>query len=286
MPFGQPFKTTKKPDSKEEAEKKLRAVRSGASVAKNLLRGNLEKAFARTIVSGIKLAEANPFINPTVNPLKLAQELRMIGIGVLGWTPETLFSIIDRMYNGWSEERAAQALEEFHDTGNIVTDVPPLVRQKVYAIRIVATSDTAHNEWHVFEKVGCAFNDRIAQFGVVERLSPGECARTVSVIEHIRPDRDGYSKEVKAYIGATCHEDGILTLSPSKYLYFADEDLKTFNYQADGNRIKPEATSIIRKKYETIKQADKSTLTVVEDVSTIQALKLLAIDTMGDEVAL
>lgn len=285
MPFGQTFKTPKKPDSKED-EKKLRAARLGANVAKNLIGGNLEKAFARTIVSGIKLAEANPFVNPAVNPLKLAQELRLIGIGVLGWTPETLFSVIDRMYNGWSEEKAAKALEEFHDTGNIVTDVPSLVRQKIYAIRIVATSDIAHNEWHIFEKVGCAFNDRVAQFGVVEKLTPGECARAVSVIEHIRPDQDGYSKEIKAYVGASCHEDGILTLSPSKYLRFADEDLRMFNYQADGNRIKPEAIGIIRRKYDAIKEADKSTLNLVEDISTIQALKLLAIDTMGDEVAL
>lgn len=272
---------SQEPTKKDDVRKKLKLVRAGHGIAGSLAQGNLEQAFAKTIVSGIKLADYNPFADIAVNPLVLAQALKAIGIGVLGWTPETLFSTIDRMYFGWSEEKAGLALEKFHETGIIQTDVPIIVRQKVYAIRIVATSDTAHNEWHVFEKIGSAFNDRVAKFGVVEKLSPGECARTIAVIESIRPD--SYSDEVKAYIAATAHEDGLLELSDSKYLKMANSALSKMNGDSMGVSYLPgDISSKISKKLETLRQSGGKIET--EDIVTIQALKLLAIDAMGDQV--
>jgi hypothetical protein len=267
------------PTSQNDLKKKLQLVRSGHGIAESIRQGNLEQAFSKTIISGIKLAAGNPFADASANPLALAQALRGLGIGALSWTPETLFSTIDRMYFGWSEEKAHQALEKFHDTGVIQTDVPLIVRQKLYAIRIVATSDTAHNEWHIFEKVGSAFNDRVAKFGVVEKLSPGECARTVSVIEHIRPD--SYSDEVKAYIAASAHEDGLLTIQPSKYLKMAGPALKKMNQESTGV-LDFGLTDKITRKMEIFK-ANGGKIED-EDIVTIQALKLLAIDQMGDEV--
>ena len=266
------------PTSQDDLKRKLKLVRAGHSIAGSLKQGNFELALSKTIASGIKLATGNPFADPSANPLALAQALRGLGIGALGWTPETLFSTIDRMYFGWSEEKAHQALEKFHDTGVIQTDVPLIVRQKLYAIRIVATSDTAHNEWHIFEKVGSAFNDRVAKFGVVEKLTPGECARTVAIIESIRPD--SYSDEVKAYVAASAHEDGLLTIQPSKYLKMAGPALKKMNQESTGV-LDFGLTDKITRKMEIFK-ANGGKIED-EDIVTIQALKLLAIDQMGDE---
>lgn len=155
------------------------------------------------------------------------------------------------------------------------------MRQKIYAIRVVATTDIPHNEWHIFEKVGCAFNDRVAQFGVVERLSAGECARTIAVIESIRPDE--YSNEVKVYIAASAHIDGILTLRPSKYLKMAEYQLEQVNFQDIGTHLQYKIKDKIAEKVEYVK-AHLKTMTLVEDIETIQAIRLASIDAMGDEV--
>lgn len=268
----------------EEANKKLKLVRAGHSIASSAIQGDLDKAFAKTIVSGIKLAaDLNAFTNPNTNPLTLVKELRQFGLEVLAWKPETLFSAIDKKYNGWSEEKAHAALEKFQTTGEIITDVPTLIRQKIYAIRIIATSDTAHNEWHVFEKVGCAFNDRLAQFGIVERLSAGECARTISIIENIRPDQ--YSKEVKIYIAACAHEDGFLTIGASKYLKMACDYLQTMNFESTGERLKPEFADKIKAKVEDFKKHHAAITAAIEDVATIQALKIFSVDLMGDQAS-
>lgn len=269
------------PQVDDDVRKKLKLVRAGQSIASSLGQGNLEKAFAKTMLSGIKLAGYNPFADINAAPLRLAQELKVMGIAVLGWTPETLFSTIDRMYFSRTEEQVAAALDKFQATGVIQTEVPMLVRQKIYAIRIVASSDTAHNEWHIFEKVGAAFNDRIAKFGVVEKLTPGECARTIGVIENIRPDT--YSDEVKAYIAASAHEDGLLTLRPSKYLKMASGHLRQMNKDSMGASLDPEIEDKISKKLELLR-ANGGKIGD-EDIITIQALKLLSIDQMGDEGA-
>ena len=270
---------SRKPTEQDDVNRKLKLVRAGHSIASSLGQGDMEKAFAKTIVSGIKLSNENPFANPHVEPIYLAQALRTLGIAALGWTPETLFSTIDRMHFGWSEEKASAALEKFHETGAIQTEVPLIVRQKIYSIRIVATSDTAHKEWHVFEKVGSAFNDRVAQFGVVEKLTPGECARTVAIIEDIRPDE--YSREVKAYIAASAHEEGILTLRPSKWLNMAAGELRIMNEESMGTMLKDGLETDISKKLELLR-ADSGKIDN-EDIVTIQALKLLAVDQMGDD---
>lgn len=270
---------SREPTKQDDVKRKLKLVRAGHGIVSSLGQGNLEHAFARTIVSGIKLSAANPFADPHVEPISLALALRSLGIAALGWTPETLFSTIDRMHFGWSEEKAAVALEKFHDTGVIQTDVPLLVRQKIYAIRIVATSDTAHEEWHIFEKIGAAFNDRVAQFGVVEKLSTGECARTIAIIEDIRPD--SYSNEVKVYIAAAAHEEGFLTLQPSKYLGMANYALQTMNTESMGVGLNHEIESKIGKNLEILRGNVGKIQN--EDIVTIQALKLLAADSMGEQ---
>lgn len=268
-------------DNKSDVKKKLSLVKTTHGIASNLAEGSLEKAFAKTMVAGIKLAEDNPFNDPGVCPLRLYDFLRTFGINVLAWQPETLFAAIDKRFHGWSEDKATLALEHFHETGLLQTDVPIQIRQKIYAIRIVVTSDTAHTEWHVFEKVGSAFNDRVAQFGIVERLSTGECARTVALIDAIRPDE--FSKEIKVYIAASAHEDGLITIWPSKYLKMAGSYLNQMNADSTEVQNRDRLCKEIDRKLEILKAEGSKIHKVEDDVASVQALKIFAVDRMGDE---
>jgi hypothetical protein len=222
---------------------------------------------------------ASPSVyDPKINPMTLLNILKNIGVQSLGWKPETLFANLDKTYGNWDSDKVADALNKFHETGVIQTDIPNIVRHKIYAIRIISTSDTAHREWHVFEKVGSAFNGRLAHFGVVEPMSPIECANTVAIIDAIRPDE--FSHEVKAYIAASCHQDGLYTLKPSKYLKMSDDLLQMMNREETGRPINDKMVGDIIGRKATIASATEP----VEDFVGIQAAKLLAIDTSAEDI--
>jgi hypothetical protein len=278
----QPKKPQTEQDQLKARQRELKLVRSGTSIADHLAHGRLDKALAAAVSSGIKLA-ADPrevFHNPHSSPLAVVAALKTLGIQALGWKPETLMAAIDRRYYDWTDDQVAAALEHFHETGEIKTNVPSLLRQKIYAIRIISTTDIPHNEWSVFEKVGCAFNDRAVHFGLVEHLSAAECARTVALIETLRPDK--YSEEVRTYIAACCHEDGLLTVKPSKYLGIANAHLQEFNAQSTGARLSTAFEDKINQKILQLK-ARAIEAAPLEDTETIQAIKLIAADAAGDE---
>ena len=262
-----------------DPKKGLRLVRSTLQVGE-ALKHSPEKAFQQAIISGLKMASENPFKDPLVNPLHLAAALKKMGIAVLGWAPEVLMTTIDRETNGWTDAQVSEAIEHYHSTGTLKTEVPQLVREKIYAIRVVATSDSAQSEWHTFEKVGGAFNDRTAKFGVVEPLSAGECAKTIAIIEDIRPD--SYSNEIKIYIAACAHTAGLLTVSPVKWLAMSESYLQQMNKDATGEEISIATKSSIIRRVEELRTSQMQE--VEDDVIHIQAAKLIEIDMMADEV--
>jgi hypothetical protein len=270
------------PKKDKETQKDLRIVKATIGAGHDIFQGHPDKAITRAIVSGIKLADGSPFRNQLANPLTLLAELQKIGIGAVGWEPETLMSVIDRKYHGWTEERLAAALEKFHTTGLIETDVDPLVRQKLYAIRVVSTSDTAHSEWHVFEKIGAAFNDRMPHFGIMEPLSAAECARTVALIENIRSD--SYSNEIKIYIAAACQQDGLLTVEPIKALAQCQAHLDQMNKTELGEAVDEKEKALILAKYAELVQNHRKLTQVPDDMESVQALKLFAIQKMVEDV--
>jgi hypothetical protein len=261
-----------------DAAKGLRLAKSTLSIGESLQARNPEKALHQVMMAGLKMASAHPFADSLVSPITLALEIKKLGIAVLGWTPETLMATIDQNFNHWTSAQVHDALEYFHKSGVLKTDVPQLVREKIYAIRVIATSNSAQTEWQTFEKVGGAFNDRLAKFGAVEALTPGECARTVAIIENIRPDT--YENEVKVYIAACCHAYGLLTVSPVKWLAFADPYLQKLNQESTGEQLDPGVVIQVTNKMAALKDTVHE---VEEDVISIQAAKLLAIDYMAEE---
>lgn len=243
-------------------------------------------AFARytnqvtsNVLRSIKMAGAK--LPDDISPIDIVQIIKDLGTASLTYKPETLFSAIDEKYHGWTADRVAKALERFHDTGVLDTEVSDIVRQKFYSVRIILTSDTAHTEWHIFEKVGAAFNGRLANFGTVEPLDPIECARTISFLDSIRPDK--FSNEIKAYIAAACHEAGLYTIKPSRYLGMADQWLEMLNREATSRPSDVKITAAIESRLGEIKKTAGSIVKLPEDFVSIQATRLLAIDVAGDD---
>lgn len=237
---------------------------------------------AKTVLRGIKMASPEIY-NPLVSPLFVADTLKQLGAQALALKPETLFLLIDQKFGGWDGVRSAKAMESFHETGVIDTDVPDLVRQKVYAVRILMTSDSAHHEWHIFEKIGGAFNNRLGHFGVIEPLTPIECARAIAIMDAIRPDT--FSNEIKAYVAAASHEAGFYTLLPSKYLKMSESHLANMNREETGRTTDDKIVSAVDEKLRAFKAAGSNLESVPEDFVSVQALKLLALDAAGDEAA-
>lgn len=233
-----------------------------------------------TVLRGIKMAGPEVY-NPLASPLYLLGIIKQLGPQSLAWRPETLFAAIDRQFGGWSGEKVATALEHFHSTGELKTDVPDLVRHKLYAIRIILTSDSAHHEWNVFEKVGGAFNNRLANFGVVEPLTPAECATTIAIIDSVRPDT--FSNEIKAYTAASSHQEGLYTIKPSKYLKMGEEYLSGMNKSETGRATDDKIVEQIANRLSGLKQQAPSLVTPpAEEFVNLQAVRLLAIDASGD----
>lgn len=276
IPFG-----TVPSDPQDKSKKKEQAYvvsKATKSIAHDLATHNPSAALARALYTGVKLAgeRKHPFFDELARPIDLVEHLKNLGQEALVWAPETLCSVIDSRYGGWSRDKVNQALDHFHQTGELVTQVPDLVRQKLYALRIVITSDSAHSFWEVFEKVGSVFNDRLANFSTIQALSSAECARTLAIMENIRPDQ--YTREVCIYVAACCHTDGLLTVKPSKWLNHFDQELQVFNAESSAT---PEQVNEIKKSYKELSLGKRQK--PEDSTGDLQAVKLLGIDAYAEE---
>ena len=274
----------KKKDSGHEDKfrKNLRALRSAANIGAAVSSGSVERTAEHALMTGLKMASGATLTDPQASPLQILAELKKLGIAVLGWSPETLAATLDEKFIGWDKDRCAEAILHFHKTGVIKSDIPQLVREKIYAIRVVSTSNSAQTEWHIFEKVGGAFNGRTAKFGVVEPLTAGECARAVAVIENIRPDT--YSEDVKVYIAVCCHQAGLLTVAPVAWLAQCEEYLQQLNKDATGESVSPPVRNAIIDEYKKITADPSQMREVPEEIVSVQAAKLAAINFYAEEI--
>ena len=278
--------TEKRPESRDRDRQK--AVHKGLMVARGVAGAGAhpkhrtpQKILEHAVRTGLKLAASDVFHDPAAPALRLAAELKKLGPDVMFRTPETLFSLLDQKFSGWSRRRAADAILKFHDTGAIQSDIPVVVRNKIYAIRIVYTSESAHTDWHIFEKIGGAFNDRAAKFSEYEPLSAAECAKTVAIIENLRPD--DYSNEIKIYVANCCHHSGLYTVEPCEWLRMAEKYLQRFNFEATGDHADSGLKKAIIDRYQEWRPKIGTLLKAGDDVISVQALKLLGIHHLAEE---
>jgi hypothetical protein len=267
------------PQSQEDQDRrrKLLLAKGVVGMGQGLAHGKPEKALAKALSLGSKLA-SSIFYDNNVNIITLLKELHKFGPEILLKTPETLFAMIDKQYGNKTNAQAADDIVHFHETGELRTDVPILVRNKIYAIRTASMSDAPYVEWNIFEKVGGAFNGRVANFSHLEPMSSGECAVTVALLDAIR--QDTFANEVKIYVATCCHQDGLYTVDPVDELAMAEPYLKRLNEDSSGTPRDPAVLSAIKAEYVRMK-ADLSD--IGDDLAHVQAGKLLGAQLMAEE---
>jgi len=79
------------------------------------------------------------------------------------------------------------------------------------ALQLLVTTNQAHEHWHVFEKVGHAFNNNVVDFSIVQPLRTDECALTLKVLRNIRP-KEFFDAEVIGYVACCAKHDGLVFL--------------------------------------------------------------------------
>lgn len=266
------FHARKKPDDLESYRRKLQVAKSAIRIGEGIAHGQHDRAILSAVSLSTKLANSSPFYNPDIPIVVLFRELLKMGPGVLAKSPETLFALIDKTAGNKTNTDAAASVEHYHLTSNLKTDVPPLVRNKIYAIRTVAITDAPYSEWNIFEKVGGAFSGRLANFSHVEPLSASECAVTLALMNTIR--KDTTTKEVDIYVAACCVSGGLYTVLPSKWLSPVQAVLEQLVYENSGEPYSAVLAGRIAKAYDRIAKDPQAP--VNDSVEDIQAMKLYA----------
>lgn len=270
----------KKNETQEEKRRRnIIATRAAAGIASDLSHGNSQSAFVRAAVAGIKLASGDIFKDPKTSPLHIYQSLNdAFGEDVwLEYTPEVLMSSIDMKFNGWTQDQGTKAIEMYLDKSILNTDVHPVIREKIYALRAVKNNPAVLLNWHLFEKVVSAFSSRKADFAFAQKPSLGECSAAVAIISKLTTDPIG--PEVSDYIAAVALDEGYVTLAPSKFLNQFDDELEAIRKSMD-LMIVP--FSVVKQIEDTMKIIPTAK-ELKEDPVSLQAMRLFAVDAMGEE---
>jgi len=156
----------------------------------------------------LSLTGSPSFINPDVAASYFGDLLgEKYGTEWLGWEPETLWQTIK---------------QDMH------TDIHPVNKEKINAVKTLLLVDDFWTEWHIFENIVKALNHQIPSFYMMEGCTPGEMAWAVEEVALIR--QEAFNDEIKAYVRACCINHGYVVF-PAE-LAFAQEGISTDLEQA------------------------------------------------------
>ena len=132
------------------------------------------------------------------------------GIKVLG-----IYGILNEHYGRewwhWEPETVWQTLNR--EQGITVDDD---LRNLISALQLAVTTNQPFENWHIFEKVGHAFNFNPVNFGVLQPLEPQEAALTLRLLRLIRPKQE-FDSEICAYLAAVAKNAGLVYLPVSVF---------------------------------------------------------------------
>jgi hypothetical protein len=131
---------------------------------------------------------------------------------------DTLSDRYNTSWLEWSPETIWQTIEQ-----DFMTEIHPVVKEKIGAVQTLLNTDDFWREWHIFEKVCKAFNSVIPNFTMMEPCSPGEMALAVEEAAKLR--KYPFSPEVIAYVRANCLSHGMAVFPVQ--LMFAQGGLQT-----------------------------------------------------------
>lgn len=179
------------------------AARSARSVVKQVAKGRpLSEALARQAIT-----------IPTFAAMEKSGSLKVLD----------LFELLNEHYKhawwDWEPETIWQTLSHDHQI-----EPTEAIKNIVQALQVIVSTDQPFEHWHVFEKVGHAFNYNHVSFATLQPLEVDEIAVTVKLLRAIRPKAE-FDKEVCAYMGACAKHSGIVYLPEPLFPACAQESL-------------------------------------------------------------
>ena len=123
------------------------------------------------------------------------------------WEPETVRETLDREYGV--------------DLGDDGVNV-------IGALQVILNTNQAHEHWHVFEKVGHAFNGNHVDFSVIQPLEMDEIALSLSIMNTIRPKQE-FMSEIFGYIASCAKMSGLVYLPEEFFGSDPQQRLDTLN---------------------------------------------------------
>lgn len=133
---------------------------------------------------------------------------KMAGISPIG-----IYDLLNRQYGSdwqdWEPETIWQTLYQ----EQAVTPTEE-VKNLIQAIQLVCKTNFAFEDFHVFEKVGHAFNLNPVMFDTIQPLEPDEIALEMVILKAIRPQVD-FEDEINGYIAACAKSAGMVYLPES-----------------------------------------------------------------------
>lgn len=182
-------------DSKEPVPEGsgVNTLRNVKSVLKSL--SDPQKALGKALVSGLTM-QALTNKEASLSVLKIYSILN---------------DAYDKEWWHWEPETLWQTLTMEH---SITSDDD--LKNLVMALQLCVTTNQPFESWHVFEKVGHAFNFNTVDFQTVQPLEPQEAALTIKLLRTIRP-KEMFASEVSAYLAATAKNAGLVYLSPEQF---------------------------------------------------------------------
>lgn len=166
----------------------LSKLRTLKSVVKSIQ--DPHKAIGKALVSGA-----------TMKAL-FEKDAKVKVLGVYGILNENF----GRQWWNWEPETVWQTLKKEHGF-----DPDEDLRNLVSALQLTVTTNQPFENWHVFEKVGQAFNQNPVDFGVVQPLEPQEVALTLKILRAMRPKMK-FDSEICGYLAAVAKNAGIVYL--------------------------------------------------------------------------
>jgi hypothetical protein len=172
----------------EVSKPNLAPLRTLKSVVKSIQ--DPHKAIGKALVSGA-----------TMKAL-FEKEAKVKVLGVYGILNEHY----GRSWWDWEPETVWQTLKKEHGF-----DPDEDLKNLISALQLCVSTNQPFENWHVFEKVGHAFNQNPVNFGIVQPLEPQETALTLKLLRAIRPKQD-FASEICGYLAAVAKNAGLVYL--------------------------------------------------------------------------
>lgn len=111
----------------------------------------------------------------------------------------------------WEPETIWQTL-----TKELGVEAFPELRAMILALQLTLRTNQPFEHWHIFEKVGHAFNFNPVDFSIVQPLELTEIAWAYKVLESLRAKAE-YAPEIWTYMAAAAKSSGVVYLPPKYF---------------------------------------------------------------------